>query len=539
MYIQPDAKVYLLTGVPLDLDCQNTMWWIDQATQLSTMQSYAKYTYTPVTYQRANKDSIRVQHTADELYDVNYMMFQNTHFGNKWFYAFVTSVDYINHSVTEIHYKIDVIQTWYFDFTPMYSFVERCHSATDTIGDNIVAEPVSFGEYVGQEYERVDSLREMAMVIQYVDTDSQITPDTQMNLIDNVPSGTLLKAFNTRTNGRHNAKAFLKDSVFMQAPDNVVAMYVVPEVMIVGEGYQIPDEGMDLPFVNLEPIKLTNILALDNASTIDGYTPYNKKLFTYPYNFITVSNNCGSSMTLRYEFFQNLQADLVIKGTASPPVSCKLYPLNYKGSEDAPLDPEWQYPNANTLETLTLEGYPMCSWNVDYFKAWLAQNSIPMMIKDWASMGHQATTVATRGLDKNSIASVSHIGINTVADILTETYNASIHADIVKGNPNSGNVNVADKRQTFYYCRTSLNYQQAEIIDSFFSRFGYAQNRVMLPPRHNRQNYTYVKTIGCKISGTMPADDEKEICDIFDRGVTFWTDITKVGNFSVNNGLLT
>ena len=143
-YITPNNRILLLHNIPMDMEYENTMWWIDQATQTSTMQSFTKYTCAPTTYQRVNRNAVRVEHNADTLYDVNYMMFQNTNFGNKWFYAFVEKIDYINDAVSEITYRIDEIQTWYFDFTPMYSYVERCHSATDSIGDNIVAETITF-----------------------------------------------------------------------------------------------------------------------------------------------------------------------------------------------------------------------------------------------------------------------------------------------------------------------------------------------------------------------------------------------------------
>ena len=90
---------------------------------------------------------MRVGYSADNIYDCNYLMFQNTNFGNKWFYAFINSVEYINNDVAEIQFEIDDIQTWFFDFDFNSTYVLRQHSYTDIIGENILPEPVMIGEY--------------------------------------------------------------------------------------------------------------------------------------------------------------------------------------------------------------------------------------------------------------------------------------------------------------------------------------------------------------------------------------------------------
>ena len=537
-YITPNNRILLLHNVPMDMEYENTMWWIDQATQTSTMQSFTKYTCAPTTYQRVNRNAVRVEHNADTLYDVNYMMFQNTNFGNKWFYAFVEKVDYINDAVSEITYRIDEIQTWYFDFTPMYSYVERCHSATDSIGDNIVAEPIPTGEYVVQDYDAVDEIKPLCVIIQYVDTDAR---DTHLHIVDGVPSGTRLICFPIDTaTGRANAKTFLDG--YVQQPDAIVAMYVAPSTIITHNGiFPIPDTGKNLDQFGGYPISLQNILPISTSSTLNGYRPKNNNMYTYPYNFITIANNNGGSATYRYEFFNNLTADFFIDVTVSPPVSLKLYPLNYKGCYNPNETETLTNKTRFTFEPLGLDGFPMCSWNADYFKAWLAQNTIPMAIGvDKAGVNTAYQVVA--GRVKNPIPYVSRNLINSVLDVANDIYSASIHADIIKGNTMSGNVNIGastHSMQTYFYARTSVNAMQAEIIDSFFSRFGYAQNKVMLPPRHNRSQFTYVKTVGCKISGSIPCDSEAEICKAFDNGITFWTNIQNVGNYVINNGLLT
>ena len=54
-------------------------------------------------------------------------MFQNTEFNSKWFYAFITKIEYIQKNLTRIYFDIDIFQTWHFDVTWKPSFVVREH----------------------------------------------------------------------------------------------------------------------------------------------------------------------------------------------------------------------------------------------------------------------------------------------------------------------------------------------------------------------------------------------------------------------------
>ena len=55
------------------------------------------------------------------------------------------------------------------------------------------------------------------------------------------------------------------------------------------------------------------------------------------------------------------------------------------------------------------------------------------------------------------------------------------------------------------------------------------------PNRTASPHYTYIKTIDCEISGSLPADTAAKICSIYDNGVTFWRNGNEVGNYSVDN----
>ena len=53
---------------------------------------------------------------------------------------------------------------------------------------------------------------------------------------------------------------------------------------------------------------------------------------------------------------------------------------------------------------------------------------------------------------------------------------------------------------------------------------------------YNRTRFTYVKTSGCNVHGTMPASDARVIEEMFDRGTRFWVStVSNIGDYSNGN----
>lgn len=61
----------------------------------------------------------------DNIINYNYVMYQNTNYSHKWFYAFITKMKYVNDGCTAIYIMTDVWQTWQFNLTWKQCFVER------------------------------------------------------------------------------------------------------------------------------------------------------------------------------------------------------------------------------------------------------------------------------------------------------------------------------------------------------------------------------------------------------------------------------
>ena len=157
MYIEPNSVIKIYNNIPLDNTYEHTIFFKNLSEQNAYFHPIdapkAKYVLSAQSYQRVVKGSMRVEKKAEDLYDCNYLAFQNTSFGSKWFYAFITSVEYVNNITSEITFEIDVLQTYFFNYTMKKCFVEREHSTTDVIGENILPEPLATGEYVYDKYE--------------------------------------------------------------------------------------------------------------------------------------------------------------------------------------------------------------------------------------------------------------------------------------------------------------------------------------------------------------------------------------------------
>ena len=89
--------------------------------------------------------------------------------------------------------------------------------------------------------------------------------------------------------------------------------------------------------------------------------------------------------------------------------------------------------------------------------------------------------------------------------------------------------------QSFSIYKRHIRPEFVTIIDDYFNMYGYATHRIKVPNRNVRPYWTYTKTVGCVVHGSVPCDDMSKICRIFDNGITFWTNGANIGNYSLDN----
>ena len=145
-YIPPNSDVVLCRGVPIDSDYKHTLYFDSVAAQNNYFFSKAFKQFHHVSYQRERRNVMTLETPSSELYGCNYLLFKNTSYSEKWFFAFVDLVEYVSDTVTDIYYTIDMMQTWMFQYTLKQCFVAREHSATDNLFENTKNESVGYGK---------------------------------------------------------------------------------------------------------------------------------------------------------------------------------------------------------------------------------------------------------------------------------------------------------------------------------------------------------------------------------------------------------
>lgn len=502
MYIQPNSTIEIMRGVPLNTRQIDTLYFDAGETEQSAyFHNFVVYTFTKQYYQRVNKNTCRIEVNAENIYNCNYMRFKNEAFGSKWFYAFITNVEYVNHNVSEVTYEIDVMQTWAFDYVLGACYVEREHTSDDVWGKYLLPEPIDIGDYVCQS-SVAGGYNEMAIVLVYLMPPSSPTPST-----GRVVEGTFTGCSIMVQPLDHASVIVSEINNIMQqtgGADAISAIYLCPNKFQANATRTTPLEYEEKVLI---------------PQTIGNYVPNNNKLLTYPYTFLNVDclNDCQS---YRFEYFYTDDAYVYfnVVGTILGPPSIVCAPKNYEVNGEV-----------NYTHQVIMGGYPQCSFNVESFNQWLANNSLYTSV---GVIGKAATIGIGLATENYMMAAYGAVGLAQAgAEIVTE----SQRSNTARGNV-SNYTNVANGSKDFYFKTMTLKYEKAKAVDEFFSRYGYTCEKVKVPNRNVRKRWTYTKTKGCIVKGNVPADDLEKIGKIFDNGITFWNSSTGTpGEYVMND----
>ena len=527
-YIAPNTSVKICDKVPLDPSQEITFLFPDVATQTAYFSTRAKYNLTALSYQR-NSGIMRVAKKKEDLIDCNYLAYQNVSYGSKWFYAFIDSVEYINNETSEIRFTIDPMQTYHFDYKLEQCYVEREHSATDEPGDNTIPENLELGEYITDDASRTGYLANKSLVLAatWESTSGHYGTQPGMKLAGLV-SGLVYNIY--PESDYANMLAAIAGSGTNYS--GIVSCFYYPTDML-------PDNTTPANPV-YKPITKTRV----NSGAIGGYTPTNKKLYTYPYNFLYVTNLQGNSAIFPYEYFgknsaviPDNQVSFILTGDFSPNATFWLYPRGYKGVALNSVNLE----TGNYDEGMSISGFGNIPVAVDMYKAWTAMQNSNLVTGAASSLLTGFVSGGGVGAATNFISSAGQNLIQQGVAAANQTINRTAAMPMQAHGTFSPMSQLAIGVLDFWFYHKCIRPEYAAIIDDYFTRYGYACHRIKEPSRTNRPKFNYVKTIGCQIESVattgmgLPADDKQEIERIYDKGITFWRDTALVGDYSVNN----
>ena len=588
------TSVRLLAEVPFSNDYKNTRWFDTKSQQ--TNYFFAKpivHSMNQANFQRIEGQGshVSVNKNIDQLWGTNYIMFQNADYNNKWFYGFVTHLEYRNRSMTNVHFQIDVFQTWCFEMNFKPSFVVREHQKLWNADGTPVVNTIDEGLDYGKNYEIVD-------VQNYVPYDNvfylvivsksllhavgESQPNDIYSCINGMPQPLNYYIHPFRIQGdtpqakigdsNHGLSPILEvlTNIYKQddAVNNVVSLYVTDflgyspaydsgedrftfEDQYFGGAVIADGENANIQTIYVKdmPVYFEQLKLLDKV--YDNFQSVSEsKLLMYPYSVTVMDDFKGNRIELKNEYINNEYLKLEIKGSigTSNKVSYGVpdYLTNGIDSSDekSKVHLETALINANPNDV------PILS---DYLSAYLQgnRNSLENQKNSimWNGvMGGISGGIGgvASGMAKNPVG-VASAGVdvlqgagNTVLQLQgLQAKKADINntpPQLVKMGSNTA-FDYGNGYRGVYIMKKQIKPEYRKKLTHFFNMFGYKQNEVKIPNFHTRRYWNYVQTESCIITGNFNNTDLQELKSVFDNGITFWhTD--DVGNYTLDNEVI-
>ena len=512
-----NSKIVIAKNIRLDKEYKEVLNYSEQE-MLELVDTNKVATALDYSFIR-DRGTISTHFTYSQCLQCNYMAYQNPDYDNKWFFAWIDDVRYVNDGTTEIYFTVDSWSTWFSKLTVGSAFVIREHVMDDTIGKHTLPEQLETGDYVVNNVSYDSKLADTCICTMVSDDDTQGVSTVIGDLYNGVYSGCHYILNNVTSAGITSLNQILSNYDNAGKGDAVVGMFMCPTGII-------PEWDETIIGADLVPTSTPytwDFSTVTMNSTLNGYTPKNNKCFVYPYNYLAVSNNNGVEKIYQYEYFTNNNPDFKVDVAICPGCSIKLKPKNYKGVAE------------NELEGIIGGKYPTCSWTTDLFVNWATQNSVNLGL---SAVGN-VLTLGTGIMNFNPEQTTN--GLMGIFNQIGQVYEHQLTPDSARGNINGGDVVTGGKKNTFYYYQCSVKYEYAKIIDEFFSRYGYKVNETKIPNITGRTYWNYIQiadtdTLGY---GEIPQRFMDDINRIARTGTTIWHSHSNIGNYSLNNTIVT
>lgn len=643
MYVNPNTTIYILKNIPLNKSYENTVYYKNADAQRDAFMKYTKYKLTNYSYQRTALGTLKVELKYEQLYDCDYLMFQNTSFVDddgkaKWFYAFITGVSYISDEVSQISYELDVMQTWCYDYSFLPSFVARRHATKDDLYGNTQPEGLELGNCY-----KIAKSKTVPFDTYYVIMSSESPKSSyDASKISFYPAGAtinkiyngLIVAITKEKNDATGINSYLSALIKDGYEDTVVAFY------------QSPSSGNDIVTGSFTP-----------SDKPYHFIPKNNKLYCYPFRKFTVTSNRGMAKDYKPERWH---PDVTVTTpTRTTPINFIIREVCFPEAQARFEASDYMDGNTSQDNGIIYGNFPTCSFIGSTFSVWLAQNknnyiasmnaigstfdtnmqiaqnnyemaqrsanasammasnSIDTQLGNARANYETSSDVLRRGTQRSIVRDTatgvaSALGFNfsgsaqsamnaiqatasmgdqqqmldtglnnamnsagsamQIAGIAQETAlrnastsQASAILSALTAKANATNALVSKKQDIQNYPNTAkgnatadgiawnagagfvimectINDEYAEIIDNYFTCYGYAQNELynsdQLNQRINRNHFTFTKTVGCAITGDLNSNDQIAIQSIYDNGIETWDTLENVGHFELDNSTL-
>lgn len=590
------TNIRLLSNVPFSNDYKNTRWFDTKASQESYFTSKpVVHTMSQANFQRIDGyHYVAVNENIDDLWGTNYLMFQNAQYNNKWFYGFVTKLEYVQKNTTKVHFQIDVFQTWKFDMNFKPSFVVREHCKLWNADGSPVINTIDEGLNYGVEYDTVyakhfelnEGYRWLVMVTKtpvHTEGEKGIDPSYigvpqplsyyAVPFKDNKTPTILLGANDYAVT---QPTRILKELYTNEkATNNIVSLFVSehiglsvdvrlssggsPDVMTINHSNATVSSVViqDSSIYMLHIKGLENFNAKVTSISEDKYASYTKpkesKLLMYPYTVLVLDDFRGSRMEYKNEYIEEKGIKITTKGSlgVTNKVSYGIDKYSTRGTSTV----YQKTNNEHALFNTSSNDIPIIN---DMLTAFLQGNKNSIENQKSSILFNGSMNAVSNGLSmlgslpKNPVAPVDPLALaqgvvnmtqgvgNTVLELqgieAKQQDIGNMPPQIAKMGSNTS-YDYGNGYSGIWVIKKQIKPEYQEILGNFFNMFGYKVNRVKTPNFHTRKYWNYVETKNCNITGNFNNNDLQELKAVFDNGITFWhTD--DIGNYSLENEVL-
>lgn len=587
------TNIRLLSGIPFSNDYKHTRWF-DSSTEQTAyfLGKTPVHEMTRASFQRQdNKTFIAVNKRIDSLYGVNYVMFQNEDYSTKWFYGFVTRLEYKNDATTYVHVQLDLFQTWKNRIQFQPSFVVREHRPLWQSDGRPVVNTIDEGLEYGLEYDTVsveriqpsDGIQFLVIISKtpmHVGNDGNDIKPVRIGMPQ--PLTYYVVPYDTKNptvvvaDGEGDSSVINDPTTVMKdlyanekAVNNIVSMYITDHI---GKAITITrTQGQPTVIKGLYPDSFPNVTIGDNTNCLyvkslsnfttdlipvsdNKYADFvpvtESKLLMYPYTNIVLDDFKGNRTAYKVEYINGNHLGLMVKGSLglSNYVSYGIDNYNHGNVMD---NPEF---GALNNESALISNVPNDVTVInDYLSAFLQgnrnqiENQENSILFNGVMNGIQAgVSGAGSAMERNPFGVAQAVGQvaqgagNTVLELqgieAKQKDIANIPPTIQKMGSNTA-YSMGHGFNGVYLIKKQIKAEYRRKLQAFFNMYGYKTNEVKVPNFHTRRYWNYVQTKGCVILGDFNADDLVELKAIFDNGITLWhTD--QVGNYELANEVL-
>ena len=428
----------------------------------------------------------------------NYMAFQNPDFSNKWFFAWIDSIEYKSDNSIEIAYTIDNWATWYDDFNFASCFVEREHVSDDTMFSHTLPEPINACENI-DVVKATKYFNDLSIIVIW--TPYQFA-GSFFYIINKYTGFFLVYRYDCTYTGMQDLASDLQTGGLLETA-TILTAFIYPTNLL-------PVNSRTAKGITRGEL-FSDTLEITASTGLHGYVPQNNKIFTGQFCKYMIHNGVNS-ISLIPELWRDTNGKLVtnIYGVCADRGFMNAIPNNYDGAT-----------GDNVLYTLPYTDFDQVATMADSYQAWLVYGSKSSR----EQMFHNVFgAFAGGGLKGGGVGAGGGL-LSTLLDQTVKYNNEDIEAKYQKDytqTTGSPSFNSFIDKFGFTAIHNIPILSEVKRIDNWFSMFGYRVSTIKTPEIDSRAYWNFIRTEGRAIYGAMPETVIEDVNAIMNRGVTVW-----------------